>query len=106
MGTEARFHFDEKSKTRQKYSIHESKNFSSSFVQIPFPFHYSLDLIPQIQLFRHNMTQIVKILQEYVMREAIETCWNDFVENLTTADVDLDILYMSHLKYVNRMMQR
>lgn len=65
-----------------------------------------LENISQIQLFRHNMTQVVKIIQDYVMREALETCWNNFVDNLTSSEIDLDVLYMSHLKYINKTMQR
>lgn len=60
----------------------------------------------QIQIYRHTMTQVVRILHEFVMREGIERCWNELVEYLSNSEITLDGLYLSHLKYINKIMQR
>lgn len=52
------------------------------------------------------MMQIIRILQEFLMRESLEKCWNDLVDYLSNSEISLDDLYMSHLKYVNKIMQR
>lgn len=60
----------------------------------------------QIQLYRHSMTQVIRVLLEFIMREALEKCWNDLIEYLLNTEVSLDELYMSHLRYINKIMQR
>lgn len=111
MDAEKRFQRTEKFETWQKHSIYTCKLCFDLYVSVVIRIReWTVRILCheflQIQMYRHSMTQVIRILHEFVMREGIERCWNELVEYLSNSEITLDGLYISHLKYINKIIQR
>jgi len=56
----------------------------------------------QLQLFRHEMQHVVRVLHEYIANEVITVSWHEFEADLGRHLAGLNDLHQRHLDYLHK----